>query len=70
MANSLTIETRLESLEREMAELRRRLNGSGPTGNWLDNIVGSQQHEPDFDEVLKLGREIRSTDRPFDNGGA
>ncbi|MDB5322388.1 MAG: hypothetical protein JWN40_4019 [Phycisphaerales bacterium] len=70
MSDPLTIETRLESLEREMAELRRRLNGSGPSGNWLDSIVGSQQNEPAFDEVLKLGREIRSADRPSDNGGA
>jgi hypothetical protein len=70
MSESLTIETRLESLEREMAELRRRLNGSGPAGNWLERVVGSQQGEPDFDEVLKLGREIRSADRPSENGGA
>jgi hypothetical protein len=70
MSNAPTIESRLESLEREMAVLRQRLNRSDPAGNWLDRLAGSQQDEPGFDEVLKLGREIRSADRPSDNGGA
>lgn len=69
MSSSPTIESRLESLEREMAELRRRLP-VGPSENWLEKIAGSQEGEPDFEEVLELGRKARRADRPADNGGA
>ena len=69
MSATPTIESRLELLEREMAELRRHLP-SGSPANWLDKIAGSQESEPEFNEVLELGREARSADRPADNGGA
>ncbi|SRR6266487_2683947 len=32
--------------------------------NWLGRVAGSLRNEPDFDEVLRLGREARSKDRP------
>jgi hypothetical protein len=69
MSSSPTIESRLELLEREMAELRRRLP-SGSSANWLEKIAGSQEGEPEFNEVLELGRKARAADRPVDNGGA
>ena len=67
MSDAPTIERRLDSLEREMADVRRRLDRSSASQNWLANVVGSEEDEPDFDEVLRLGREIRSTDRPSDD---
>jgi hypothetical protein len=69
MANALTIESRLESLEREMVELRRRLNREAASRNWLQKIVGSQEADPDFAEVLELGRQARAADRPSDQNG-
>jgi hypothetical protein len=69
MANVLTIESRLESLEREMVELRRRLNRAADSGNWLQKIIGSQEADPDFAEVLELGRQARIADRPADQSG-
>jgi hypothetical protein len=70
MSTLPTIESRLESLEREMAELRERLNRTTRGSNWLERIVGSQSRDADFEEVLRLGREARSADRSADNGGA
>jgi hypothetical protein len=71
MSDASTIESRLELLEREMAEVRRRLSlASDPARqSWLERLKGSQQGDDDFQQVLKLGREIRSADRPSDVGG-
>ena len=32
--------------------------------NWIDRITGSFQDDPEFDEILRLGREMRNTDPP------
>jgi hypothetical protein len=58
-----TIEERLAVVEAELAELKRQLNGRTATANWLDRIAGSMKDEPEFAEVLRLGRAIRDTDR-------
>ena len=62
MSSTPTIESRLELLEREMAELRRRLPVE-PSANWLEKIAGSQEGEPEFNEVLELGRKARGADQ-------
>jgi len=67
MSSSATIESRLESLERELAEVKRRLNGGKNSTDWLEQIAGSQSQNADFDEVLKLGRAARDADRPDDS---
>ena len=60
-----TTEERLTAVEQELAELKHRLNGrNGAT--WLDRIAGSMKDEPEFAEVLRLGRAIRDADRPTD----
>jgi hypothetical protein len=69
MSTAPTIESRLVSLEREMVELRRRLNRASGSGNWLQKIVSSQEADPDFKEVLELGHQARTADRPQDNNG-
>ena len=63
-----TIEERLSVLERQVAELVREKNeGQGKEG-WLDEIKGSFKDDPEFDEILRLGREFREADRPGDDG--
>jgi hypothetical protein len=66
MSNASTIESRVEALERELAEVKRRLNGGQQSGSWLERVSGSQSQNAEFDEVLKLGREARSAERPSD----
>ncbi len=59
MANDFSLERRLEALEREVAEIKLRLSTSPSNGNWVDEIAGSMKQLPDFDEVVRLGREFR-----------
>ncbi|HSI37323.1 MAG: transferase hexapeptide repeat containing protein [Phycisphaerae bacterium] len=63
------IESRVEMLERELADVRRRLDRAEISGNWLNALVGSHEDNPDFDQVLELGRQIRAADRPSDMAG-
>lgn len=32
-------------------------------GNWLDEVAGSFENDPEFDEVVRLGKELRMADR-------
>jgi len=69
----LTLEDRLATLEREVDQLKRRLDtsagrGQGSNANWLDAVTGSMAGDPDFQEVLRLGRAPRQADRPADAG--
>lgn len=60
-------EERLALLEREVAELKLRLNQlSAPKANWIEKVCGSMKDYPEFDEVVKYGAEIRRADRPTD----
>ena len=57
-----TVEQRLLALEREVAEIKSRLGNAPshtPGADWISAISGSMKDEPEFDEVVKLGRQIR-----------
>ena len=64
MAQSSTVEERLSQVEKELADLKTRVKTLEPKGNWIDSITGSFQDDPDFAEILRLGKEIRNADRP------
>jgi hypothetical protein len=64
MSQENSIEARLAALEREVAELKQRLSGSGAPVAWWERIVGSMKDIPEFEEALRLGAEIRQADRP------
>ncbi len=51
---------RVGDLEREVAELKRRPQ---PPDNWLARLTGSMKDEPEFEEILRLGRELREAER-------
>ena len=51
-------------VETEIAALKRQVASAQPSSNWLDDVAGSFKDEPDFEEVLRLGRQIRQADRP------
>ena len=57
-ATTPTVEQRLAHLEREVEALKRQVAPSTPD-DWVARVTGSFEHEPEFDEVLRLGREIR-----------
>jgi hypothetical protein len=61
---SKTIEERLASVESEIAELRDEIRTLSPRPNWISAVCGSFKDDPEFDEVLRLGKELREADRP------
>jgi len=64
MLNDTMVQNRLVALEREMAELKQRLNRALSGNTWLERLAGSMVDEPDFDRVLEFGRAARSADKP------
>ena len=64
MADMKSVEERLAAVEQELAELKRRLPPSFDKKNWVEEISGSMKDFPEFDEVLRLGREFRQSLRP------
>lgn len=61
MVSQFSIEQRLEALEREVAQLRQRLLSAPTNGNWVDEIAGSMKQFPEFDDVVRMGREFRQS---------
>jgi hypothetical protein len=59
------VEVRLAALEAKVAAMNRVLERIGAEG-WLDRVIGSTKDMPDFDEVVRYGREARQSQRPPD----
>ena len=64
MSEASTIEQRLAQVEKELAELKQQVQGRNAKTNCVDSITGSFQDDPEFDEMLRLGKEIRDADKP------
>ena len=56
-----TVEERLSVLESEIETLKRQLARIGKPRAWLDEVAGSMDAWPEFEEVLRLGREFRQS---------
>ncbi len=71
------LEDRVATLERQVAELTSRLNGSGSTSeihdwpeskpDWIARVAGTITDIDGFEEVLRLGREWRSSQPPAED---
>ena len=59
MSVNATIEERLSAVEAAIAELREHCVIQPPAPDWLEQVTGSFQDEPAFEEVLAYGRAIR-----------
>lgn len=64
MSEAAPIENRVEALEHQVAELRQQLTQKPSPDDRFRRLSGSLADEPEFDEVLRLGREIRRADHP------
>jgi hypothetical protein len=63
MAESNTIEERLTRIENELKEIKRHLDR--PTKeNWISRMRGQFKDDPVFDEIVRLGKEIRDAELP------
>ena len=63
-AMSKTIEQRLETVERDLAALKGEVRTLKPDPNWISAICGTFKGDPEFDEVLRLGKELRDAEQP------
>ena len=62
------LEHRIAVLEAEIADLKRRVEHLSPSEaqNWLKDLIGSMKDFPEFEEVARLGAEIRRAERVDD----
>jgi hypothetical protein len=70
MSQNNSVEERLAALEAEVAELKRRLGEltPPPQKTWLEVVLAhSLKDYPEFEEVIRYGREYRESDRPRDD---
>ena len=45
-----------------MAELKQGMTQAYLKPNWIDRVKGSFKGDPEFGEILRLGKEIREED--------
>lgn len=64
MSTNISLEERLAALEAAITEIQEQLTPlqSNQSNNWLQQITGSFQDEPAFEEVLAYGKAIRRAD--------
>lgn len=53
---------RLSHVEQELPQLRTAVFPAGKPRPWYEAMVGSMKEFPEFDEVVRLGREACSRD--------
>jgi hypothetical protein len=63
-----SLEERVAAIEAELAQLKQRLTVAQPPGGmpWWKQIIGVFEHDVEFDEAMRLGREYRQSLRPHD----
>ncbi|MCY2979904.1 MAG: hypothetical protein NTU79_14650 [Planctomycetota bacterium] len=61
-----SVEERLAKVEKEIEELKSKTENQSSKQGWLKKIEGSFQHDPDFLEIVKLGKEARDAEKPED----
>jgi len=64
MSEAIPIEKRVEALEHQVTELRQQLAQKQSPDDRFRRLSGSFADQPEFEKVLRLGREIRRADRP------
>lgn len=57
------IQERLTKLEREFEALKQRMEKPETMKDWLGRVSGRFKGDPDFDEIVRLGREWRQAQR-------
>jgi predicted transcriptional regulator len=68
MLDETTLEQRLVTLERAVAELQNKSQSKSTSENWLEKLSGSISDEAAFLAALEYGRAFRQVDRPVDEG--
>ena len=58
------IEKRVAVLEKELATLRRKVEGADASKPWWERIAGTFENDPVYQQAMKLGRKYRESLRP------
>jgi hypothetical protein len=61
MPSQATVEERLAAVEQQLAELKRRVMPRNDGKSWVERIAGTFKDDPDFDEIVRLGRRFRKS---------
>lgn len=63
LANKMSdsLEQRLAQLEHDVAILKAQIPNNP---NWIAEVSGICQDAPDFDEIVRLGKELRDAEPP------
>ena len=65
MASSRSeLEQRVTNLETEMSKLKRKLDKLDSAEPWWEQITGTFEDDPMYDEAMKCGRRYRESLRP------
>jgi hypothetical protein len=64
-----SLEKRVAALEEELAALRRTIEAAGSAKPWWQRIAGTFEHDPIYEEAMKLGRKYRESLRPKKQSG-
>ena len=62
MSESVALEARVVAVEKDIAELKDRIQGGAGTSPWYERTIGSMKDYPEFAEVVRLGRQIRKAE--------
>ena len=62
--SELSVEERLAQLEREMTRLKLKVKSFQPKRNWITAITGTAKDDPVYEEIIRLGKEIRDAEQP------
>jgi hypothetical protein len=61
-----SVEERLARIEKEIEALKTKLPVDESKTDWLSKVNGTFKDDPDFDEIVRIGKEFRDSDRPKD----
>ncbi|MCA9185428.1 MAG: hypothetical protein R3E01_06915 [Pirellulaceae bacterium] len=62
------LQQRIEAIERELAQLKARLDKMDPSKPWWERIAGSFEGDAVYQKAMKLGRKYRKSLRPGNSG--
>jgi len=58
------LEQRVAALEVEVTKLKRKIDAMGTTQPWWEQIAGTFQNDPIYEDAMRLGRQYRQSLRP------
>jgi len=60
MSATSSLEQRVTELEKQMSQVLEKIESRPLKPGWLSKTAGSFQNCPEFDEIVRLGREFRN----------